>query len=217
MIAHISEDEALIDAFRQGLDIHRATAARVFGANPDLVNDEQRRAAKTINFGIIYGMSAFGLAKNLGVSRKDAAEFIEAYFSRYPGVERYTRETIEQAESTGKVETLYGRVRHIPDLKSRNRALRDAAHRMAVNARIQGTAADLLKLAMIALDRRLRREHPEVDLLLTVHDELVLEIPESQADLLSSLVREDMEGVAELSVPLVVDVGCGPSWYDAKT
>ena len=216
VLAHISGDEALVDIFRHGGDIHRSTAATVFGVVPALVTDEQRRASKTINFGIIYGMSAFGLARALGIARGEAQAFIDAYFERFPGVRAYTEQTLSSAEETLQVETLYGRVRYIPDIKSRNRAVRENARRMAVNARIQGTAADLLKLAMIAVDRRLRSELGAARLLLTVHDELVLEAPLADMDALASLVREEMEGVADLSVPLVVDIGTGPDWYDAK-
>ncbi len=216
VLAHISDDDALIDIFRHGGDIHRSTAATVFGVAPALVTDDQRRAAKTINFGIIYGMSAFGLARALGIARGEAQAFIEAYFNRFPGVRTYTEQTVAEAEETLQVQTLYGRVRYLPDLGSRNRAVRENARRMAVNARIQGTAADLLKLAMIAVDRRLRLELEDARLLLTVHDELVLEAPAADIDSLASLVREEMEGVADLGVPLVVDIGSGADWYEAK-
>lgn len=216
VLAHISGDEALVDIFRHGGDIHRSTAATVFGVAPALVTDEQRRASKTINFGIIYGMSAFGLARALGIARGEAQAFIDAYFERFPGVRAYTEQTLASAEETLQVETLYGRVRYIPDIRSRNRAVRENARRMAVNARIQGTAADLLKLAMIAVDRRLRAELEAARLLLTVHDELVLEAPSADMDALTSVVREEMEGVADLSVPLVVDMDSGPDWYEAK-
>ncbi len=216
VLAHIAGEEALIEAFRGGEDIHRTTAAAVLGVAPELVNAEQRRAAKTINFGIIYGMSAFGLAQTLHVSRKEAESFIEAYFERYPGVKRYTEETLRMAEETGGVETLYGRVRWLPDVHSKNWNLRENARRMAINARIQGTAADLLKKAMIAVDGRLRRDHPDSRLLLTVHDELVLEVPDGSEAAVGEMVQREMAGVAELAAPLVVDVGVGRSWYDAK-
>ena len=172
--------------------------------------------AKVINFGIIYGMSAFGLASRLGIDRKDAKKFIDAYMERYPGVARYTEETLDGAAKTLRVETLYGRVRQLPDIKSRNYPLRENAKRMAINAPIQGTAADLLKLAMIAVDRRLRDELPAARLLLTVHDELVLEAPEGEVEAVGELVRREMAGVAELRVPLEVEVGWGETWYDAK-
>ncbi len=179
LLAHIAGEEAMLDAFRSGRDIHTATAGSVFGIAPDFVTPDQRRAAKTINFGIIYGMSAFGLAKNLKISSKEAEAFITAYRARYPGVVRYTEETVTSALLTGKVETLYGRARFLPELQSRNYAVRENARRMAINARIQGTAADLLKLAMVAVHRALAEKHPNARLLLTVHDELVLEVPES--------------------------------------
>jgi DNA polymerase-1 len=216
ILAHIAEERALIDAFAAGEDIHRATAAVVLGAAPELVTPEQRRAAKTINFGILYGMSAYGLSQELGISSKEADRFITAYMGQYPGVKRYMEETLESAEREGKVETLYGRVRWMPDIKSKNWNLRENARRMAINARIQGTAADILKLAMIAVDRRLRDEQPGAHLLLTVHDELVLEVPEEQAEAVAAIVKAEMEGVADLKVPLVVDAGWGKSWYEAK-
>jgi DNA polymerase-1 len=216
ILAHIADEQALIDAFAAGEDIHRSTAATVFNVAPPLVTPDQRRAAKVINFGILYGMSAFGLSQNLGISQKEAEVFIRAYLDRYPGVKRYVEETLQSAEREGKVETLYGRVRWLPDIQSKNRGLRENARRMAINARIQGTAADLLKKAMVAVDRRLSGEHPESKLLLTVHDELVFEVPEADAEAVARLAREEMEGVAQLKVPLAVEIGWGKSWYDAK-
>lgn len=216
VLAHIAGEERMIEAFRAGRDIHATTAALVFGVAPGLVTDEQRRAAKVINFGIIYGMSAFGLSNTLEVSRKEANAFIEAYMERYPGVQRYTEQTVEEATENLAVETLYGRIRRLPELRARQYTVRENAKRMAINARIQGTAADLLKLAMIAVDRRLRREHPSSRLLLTVHDELVLEVPRDAIDAVRDLVTDEMEGVARLDVPLVVEAGVGDNWYDAK-
>ncbi len=217
VLAHLAQEETLIEAFRRGEDIHRATAAVVFGAAPELVTAEQRRAAKTINFGILYGISGFGLAQNLGgMSPKEADRFIQAYLDRYPGVRRYVEETEESARRTGKVETLYGRVRWLPDINSSNWNLRENARRMAINARIQGTAADLMKMAMIRVAHRLEAEQPEARLLLTVHDELVLEVPEGSEAEVGLLVGTEMEGVAQLTVPLSVDVAWGKSWYDAK-
>lgn len=216
ILAHIAEDPTLVAAFEAGEDIHRATAATVLHVDPDLVTPEQRRAAKVINFGILYGMSAFGLAANLKIPQKEADRFIREYLERFPGVRRYIEETEASAERDGKVETLYGRVRWLPDIQSKNRNLRENAKRMAINARIQGTAADLLKLAMIEVDARLAKEHPEVRLLLTVHDELVFEVPEADAERVAQVVKEEMEGVAQLRVPLVVDTGVGASWYEAK-
>jgi len=216
ILAHIANEQALVDAFAAGEDIHRSTAAKVLGVDRELVNAEQRRAAKTINFGILYGMSAFGLSQELGISTKEADKFIAAYLGQYPGVKAYMEETLAKAETEGKVETLYGRVRWLPDIHSKNWNLRENARRMAINARIQGTAADILKLAMIAVDRRLRDEQPGARLLLTVHDELVLEVPEEQAEPVAQIVKAEMEGVVDLKVPMVVEVGWGGSWYEAK-
>jgi DNA polymerase-1 len=217
VLAHIAEEEALVEAFLAGADIHRSTAATVFGVAEALVTDEQRRAAKTINFGILYGMSAFGLARNLKIERSEADRFIKTYLERFDGVRRYMDETLESAKKEGKVETLYGRIRWLPDINSRNFHLRENARRMAINARIQGTAADLQKKAMIGVDAFLRRDHPDAHLLLTVHDELVLEVPEDETDEVAARVKAEMEGVESLSVPLVVDVDSGKSWYDAKS
>jgi DNA polymerase-1 len=216
VLAHIAGEEKLLTAFRSGEDIHRATASTVFGVAPELVTGEQRRAAKTINFGILYGISGFGLANNLGVTPKEADRFIKDYLDRYPSIQRYLVETKESAAREGKVETLYGRVRWLPEIHSRNYNVRENANRMAINARIQGTAADLMKLAMIAVDVRLRADHPTSRLLLTVHDELVLEVPAGEVEAVAATVRAQMEGVAELAVPLAVDVAWGESWYAAK-
>ena len=216
VLAHIAQEEAMLEAFLGGQDIHRATAASVFGIAPAMVSSEQRRAAKTINFGILYGMSAFGLARNLGIKKQQAAEFIDAYMTRYSGVKAYVDNTIAAAESEGKVETLYGRIRWLPEIQSKNRAVRENARRMAINARIQGTAADIMKLAMIAVDRRLREEGHGARLLLTVHDEVMLEVPPAELEAVEALVREEMEGVTKLDAPLVVDAASGRSWYDAK-
>lgn len=216
VLAHMAEEEGMIDAFRRGEDIHATTAATVFGGSPLLINSEQRRIAKVINFGIVYGMTSFGLGRQLGVSRSEAQTFIDTYMEKYPGVRGYTERTLDLAMGTGEVSTLYGRVRQVPDIRSRNWNLRENAKRMAVNAPIQGTAADLMKMAMIAVYRRVIADLPAARLLLTVHDELVLECPADQAETLAGWVREEMEGVAELTVPLKVDVGVGPSWYDTK-
>lgn len=216
ILAHIAGVDALIEAFNSGADIHRSTAGSVFGVAPELVSDEQRRVAKMINFGIIYGMSAFGLSQRLGIPRGDAKSFIEAYFDKFPAVQDYTESTLEQVEQEGRVQTLYGRSRWLPDISSRNRNMRENAKRMAINARIQGTAADVQKLAMIAVDDRLRTEFPAAKLLLTVHDELVVEAPESKADAVGEALVEEMQGVAELVVPLEVELGSGATWYDAK-
>ena len=216
VLAHIANEPELIAAFEAGKDIHLATAAKVLGVAPEFVSAEQRRAAKVINFGILYGMSAWGLAQNLKIPQKEAQTFIDTYLERYPKVQEYIDTTIAEAEEAGKVETLHGRPRWLPELKSRNRAVRENARRMAINARIQGTAADILKLAMIAVHRKLSESFPEAALLLTVHDELVLECPQGQVDEVSKLVVEEMSGVEELAVPLVIDLGTGETWYDAK-
>ena len=216
VLAHIAGDEVLIEAFQSGEDVHSTTAAAVFGVAPELVTSDQRRAAKTINFGIIYGISAFGLGKNLGIRPAEAEIFIRAYLERYAGVQRYIDETLAAVQEDGRVETLYGRVRWLPDIRSSNHNLRENARRMAINARIQGTAADLMKMAMLAVHRRLRRESPDSNLLLTVHDELVLEVRESDLEPVSEMVRHEMEGVASLAVPLSVDLDVGATWYDAK-
>ncbi len=217
VLAHIAEDEVLISAFRSGEDIHRTTAAAVFGVAPELVTADQRRAAKTINFGIIYGISAFGLGRNLGIRPAEAEIFIRAYLERYAGVQAYIDETLAMVQEDGCVETLYGRVRWLPEVRSSNHNLRENARRMAINARIQGTAADLMKMAMIRVDRQLRQQSAGAKLLLTVHDELVLEVPEAEIQAISEIVRREMEGVADLAVPLAVDLDVGDSWYAAKS
>ena len=207
----------MIAAFRRGDDIHRSTMAEVLGISPDLVTAEQRRAAKAVNFGLIYGQGAFGLSQSLGIPVKEAEKFIEDYFERYAGVKAYMEETLARAEAEGRVETLWGRPRLLPELHHPNRAVRENARRVAINSRIQGSAADLLKLAMLAVERRLAAEAPAAKLLLTVHDELVLEAPENEAKRVAALVREEMEGAARLDVPLVVDTGVGPTWGEAKS
>jgi DNA polymerase-1 len=215
ILAHYSGDESLIEAFRNAEDIHRRTAAEVWGVSMDDVNDEQRARAKAVNFGIIYGSSAFGLANQLGIASGEAQETIDAYFERYRGVRRFIDETIAHAKEEGFVVTMLGRRRYLPDLRSRNRVLRQAAERMAVNTVIQGTAADLIKRAMVDVDRAIRETGAPATLMLQVHDELVLETAEAKAASLTELLRERMEGALELSVPLVMDVGRGPNWRSA--
>jgi DNA polymerase-1 len=215
ILAHYSRDESLIEAFQRGEDIHRRTAAEVAGIAPEQVSQEQRGRAKAVNFGIIYGSSAFGLAKQLGIAAAEAQETIDAYFERYRGVRRFLDRTIEEARERGYVSTHLGRRRHLPDLRSRNRSLRQAAERMAVNSVIQGTAADLIKKAMVAVDAALESEGPPARMILQVHDELVFEVPEAAQQALGERVRELMEGVLPLRVPLVVDVGVGRNWREA--
>ncbi|MGE5345382.1 MAG: DNA polymerase, partial [Acidithiobacillales bacterium] len=216
ILAHLSGDEALLAAFRRGEDIHRATAAKMFGVPPGQVTPEQRRGAKTINFGILYGMGPFALAAQLGVSRAEAKDFITAYFERFPGVRNCLDSVLRRARETGRTETIFGRVRPIPGLSDRNHAVRANAERMAMNAPFQGSAADLIKRAMIALDEALARENPAARLLLQVHDELVLECDAKDADAVGALACRTMEGAASLAVPLTVDVGRGPNWAEAK-
>jgi DNA polymerase-1 len=214
LLAHMSEDPVLIDAFRNGEDIHTRTAAEVMGVPPMLVTREARNNAKAVNFGIVYGISGFGLAANLGISKKEAEAYIKAYFERYSGVRRFIDETISSTRESGVARTLFGRERPIPDINSRNANARGFAERTAVNSPIQGTAADLIKLAMIRIDRALAGLRARQ--LLQVHDELVLEAPPEEVDEVKELVRREMEGVAELRVPLVVDTGSGTNWRDAK-
>ena len=214
VLAHLSGDPALAAAFAAGHDIHRATAALVFRVDPEAVSSEQRRAAKTINFGLIYGMGAYALGRDLGISPGEAQGFIDAYFAGMPRVREWLDATRDAARRTGKVTTMFGRVRWISGLDSRNAAVRGNAERMAINAPVQGTAADLIKLAMIRLDRAL--DAGTAHLLLQVHDELVLEVTEAAAERTAAQVREAMEGVAELRVALRADTGAGRSWADAK-
>lgn len=216
VMAHFSRDPAFCEAFLKGEDIHRFTAASVLGIAPDQVSKQMRDRAKAVNFGIIYGISGFGLAKNIGVSRKEADAFIEAYFQKYPGVKSYVEKLIDGARETGEAKTLFGRIRKLPDLHSRNFTLRSFAERMARNTPIQGTAADIIKLAMVKIGCQLERR-PELGiLLLQVHDELVFEVRESRWRELASLVKQEMEGAVQLTVPLVVDVKLGETWGDMK-
>ena len=215
IMAHISGDEALLGAFREGQDVHRATAAEVFGVGVDQVTSEQRRYAKVINFGLIYGMSSFGLAKNLGIETKAAAAYIDRYFQRYPGVKQYMDETKASAKARGYVETVFGRRLYLPEINSPNGPRRAGAERAAINAPMQGTAADLIKKAMVAVQARLDAEKPEVLVIMQVHDELVFELPEGDVDWLRAEVPRLMAGVAELQVPLLAEVGVGGNWEEA--
>jgi DNA polymerase-1 len=216
IMAHLSGDAGLTRAFAEGRDIHRATAAEVFGvADPEAVTSEQRRSAKAINFGLIYGMSAFGLARQLGIERAEAQAYIDRYFERYPGVRNFMERTREQAREQGYVETLFGRRLYLPEIKSRNGARRAAAERTAINAPMQGTAADIIKRAMLAVDAWLREERPGAHLLMQVHDELVFEVDPLQLDEASARIRACMESAAGLDVPLVVDIGVGDDWEEA--
>jgi DNA polymerase-1 len=214
VLAHLCGDTALVDAFRRGEDIHRRTAAEVFGVMPDLVSDEMRRRAKVVNFGIIYGMGSQRLAREQGIGVKEAEGFIEAYFSRLPRVKEYIDTTIAAVEAEGRVKTLLNRVRYFPEVRGTDRNARQQALRAAVNTTIQGTAADLIKLAMVGLHRRLEEAGSAARMTLQVHDELVLEVPEKELRSVARLVREIMEGAYALRVPLVVDLKFGPNWLE---
>jgi DNA polymerase-1 len=215
IMAHLSGDQNLLKAFEQGQDVHKATAAEVFGVNLAQVTTDQRRSAKAINFGLIYGMSAFGLAKQLNIGRKQAAEYIELYFQRYPGVQEYMNQVRHSAAEKGYVETHFGRRLYLPEINSRNGMLRQAAERTAINAPMQGTAADIIKLAMINVDNWLRSNKLKSRMIMQVHDELVLEVPESEHHEVIIGIKECMENAASLQVKLVVDVGVGDNWDEA--
>jgi DNA polymerase-1 len=215
IMAHLSGDQRLLEAFESGEDIHRATAAEVFGVAPKKVSDDERRSAKAINFGLIYGMSAFGLARQLGVPRREAQAYVDLYFSRYPGVKQFMDDTKERARDCGYVETVFGRRLYLPEIKSRNAPRRQYAERTAINAPMQGTAADIIKRAMITLDRWLAESGTTVRMIMQVHDELVFEVAEDSSADLQAVVVAQMEAAADLSVPLKVDVGVGKNWDEA--
>jgi DNA polymerase I len=215
IMAHLSEDPSLVAAFNAGQDIHRATAAEVFAVEPEEVTADQRRSAKAINFGLIYGMSAFGLARQLGINRKQAAEYIERYFARYPGVQNYMNNIRHSAAENGYVETFFGRRLYLPEINARNGMRRQAAERTAINAPMQGTAADIIKRAMVSVDSWLQNSGLESRMIMQVHDELVLEVPEPELAQVKQGLVERMEAAASLQVPLVVDVGVGDNWDEA--
>ncbi len=214
-MAHLSEDKGLLDAFSKGEDVHRATASEIFGTPRDEVTSEQRRYAKVINFGLIYGMSAFGLAQNLDIEREAARLYIERYFNRYPGVANYMESIKAQARQQGYVETVFGRRLWLAEIRSPNGPRRAAAERAAINAPMQGTAADLIKLAMIKLQAALQEQGLASRMLLQVHDELILEAPNGELETLQTLLPQVMSSVASLKVPLEVSVGHGPNWDEA--
>jgi DNA polymerase-1 len=216
ILAHFSQDAVLVDAFRTGQDIHSRTAQEVFGVGPMAQNAEHRRAAKAINFGIIYGQTPFGLAAQLGIDQKEAARFITAYFARYRGVKEYLDRSLAEARKAGVTRTLFGRIRPVPEVTSPQPNLRNFAERTALNTPLQGTAADLIKIAMIAIDRQLANEGFQAKMILQVHDELLFEAPHAEMDRLRKLVRPAMENVYALTVPLVVDMKAGPNWRDMK-
>ncbi|WP_295545894.1 DNA polymerase I [uncultured Pseudacidovorax sp.] len=215
IMAHISGDEALLRAFNEGIDVHRATAAEVFGSTPDKVSSEQRRYAKVINFGLIYGMSSFGLARNLGIDNTAAKSYIDRYFARYPGVKNYMDETRASAKERGYVETVFGRRLYLPEIRSPNGPRRGAAERAAINAPMQGTAADLIKLSMNAVQQALDAQGLGTKMVMQVHDELVFEVPEAEVEWVRAEVPRIMAGVADLKVPLLAEIGFGPNWEKA--
>jgi DNA polymerase-1 len=215
IMAHISGDPGLTKAFAEGMDVHRATAAEVFNLAPEAVTAEQRRYAKTINFGLIYGMGAFGLAQSLGIEQKAAKDYIERYFARFAGVKRYMDDTKAQAAQRGYVETLFGRRIELPDIRGGNGPRRAGAERQAINAPMQGTAADLIKLAMIAVQAELDAQQRRTAVVMQVHDELVLEVPDDELAWAREAIPRLMAGVAKLSVPLLAEVGVGPNWDQA--
>ncbi|AKJ96221.1 DNA polymerase I [Thioalkalivibrio versutus] len=215
IMAHLSQDAGLLRAFAEGQDIHRATAAEVFGTEPDQVSNDQRRAAKAINFGLIYGMSAWGLARNLGIEQGEAREYIDRYFNRYPGVHDYMEKARASGRENGYVETLFGRRLYLPEINSRNGARRQQSERVAINAPMQGTAADIIKRAMVRVANDLSEARIDARMIMQVHDELVFEVADDALDALTDLVRQAMSGAADLDVELVVDIGVGANWDDA--
>ncbi|MAY41515.1 MULTISPECIES: DNA polymerase I [unclassified Neptuniibacter] len=215
IMAHLSQDQGLLDAFSKGADIHSATAAEVFKVGLDEVSTDQRRSAKAINFGLIYGMSAFGLAKQLGISRKEAAQYIDHYFETYPGVQNYMDDVRTKAQEQGYVETLFGRRLYLPEIKAKNAMRRQAAERTAINAPMQGTAADIIKRAMVSVDSWLKESEFDAQAIMQVHDELVFEVKEDQVDAFVAAVKQQMADAAELDVPLLVEAGVGDNWEQA--
>jgi DNA polymerase-1 len=216
LLAHFSGDPLLVEAYLRDDDIHRLTASQVFGVPPLMVTDDHRRQAKVVNFGIVYGLSPFGLSQSLGIEPSEAKQFIQAYFEKYAGVRRFLDRTLEDARREQKVRTLFGRVRPIPDINSKNSNMRGFAERTAMNTPLQGTAADLIKLAMVRIDAAIRERALQSRMTLQVHDELVFEVPEAELDIMQSLVREYMENVHPLAVPLRVEIGVGPNWRDVN-
>jgi DNA polymerase-1 len=215
IMAHLSSDAGLISAFEKGLDVHKATAAEMHGWRVEDVTSEQRRAAKAINFGLIYGMSAYGLAKQLGIPAKEAQALVDMYFKKYPGVLEYMQNTRALAHQQGFVETLFGRRLYLPDINSSNKMMQQASERAAINAPMQGTAADIIKRAMIALDTALPLSKLRATMVMQVHDELVFECHQDDVAALKILVKKEMESAADLKVPLIVDVGVGANWDEA--
>ena len=215
ILAHMSGDPALIRTFQEDEDVHTRTASEIFGLSPNEITSEMRRKAKAVNFGIIYGISAFGLAQDIGVSNNEAKRYIDSYFSRYPLVREFIDRTINDAKTKGYVTTLFGRRRFIPEITSSTAAVRSFGERTAVNTPIQGTAADLIKLAMIHIQSELRKRKLRSQMILQVHDELVFEVPDDEIEIMKQVVKERMEGALALSIPIKVDMGVGRNWDEA--
>jgi DNA polymerase-1 len=215
LMAHLSEDKNLLDAFNKGEDIHAATAAKIFKVDVDKVTPDMRRKAKTANFGIIYGISAFGLSERLNIPRGEAKAIIDEYFQNFPGVRHYMDRAIRQAREKGYVETMFGRRRYLPDINSRNAVVRGVAERNAINTPIQGAAADIIKKAMVAVDRAFEQENLKSKMVLQVHDELNFEVLKSEVDTVKQIVKKEMESAVSLKVPLEVDMGIGKNWLEA--
>jgi DNA polymerase-1 len=216
LMAHFSEDPLLVEAYRTGQDIHTLTASEVFGVPASSMSKETRNRAKAVNFGIVYGISPFGLAANLNIPQSEARLYIDTYFDRYAGVRRFIDRVLEETRTTQAVRTLFGRVRPIPDIQSRNPNLRGFAERTAVNTPLQGTAADMIKVAMLRIDSKLRERKLATKMTLQVHDELLFDVPQDEVETVSALVKHEMENVVALSVPIVADIGVGQNWRDLK-
>ena len=216
VLAHIADDQTMQEAFRSGTDIHTATAAQVFGVEPEQVTPLMRRHAKAVNFGIVYGISEFSLADDIDVTRKEARQYIDNYLAHYAGVRTYMHDIVEQAKQDGYVTTLFGRRRELPELKSSNFNIRSFGERVALNTPIQGTAADIIKLAMLRVDAALKKQKLKARLVLQVHDELIVECPVKEAEQVKKIVTAEMENVAQLRVPLLAEAKVGASWYEAK-
>jgi DNA polymerase-1 len=216
LMAHFSQDSLLLDAYRTGKDIHTLTASEVFEVDPETMDKETRNRAKAVNFGIVYGISPFGLAAQLGIDQKTAREYIERYFERYKGVKRFIEETLDTVRREQAVRTYFGRVRPIPDIQSRNPNMRGFAERTAVNTPLQGTAADLIKIAMLRIDAEIAQRNLQSRMTLQVHDELLFDVAPGESDELQHIVKQQMEHVAEFSVPIVAEVGVGKNWRDIK-
>ena len=215
LLAHISGDESMRQAFLTGQDIHRSTAAKIYNLPPEMITPALRSSAKAVNFGIVYGIGAFSLSRDINVSVKEADQFIKNYLATFPGVKNYMDETIAHGTEKGYVTTLFGRRRALPELASKNHNLRALGERMAMNTPIQGTAADVIKLAMVKVWRRLRAERLAAKLILQVHDELIVEAPETEAETVARILKEEMEGAVSYSVPLTADVGQGKTWLES--